>query len=564
MRMKVDRRWKQFLSTLTRLLAMCVYYLGLFAIPSAAPAQSVGNPLAAQTDENTLSGSIGTAAFRFNDHYTTPFGPAYADIWVAQQNFLACRPPVGRAFSYALCYFSGPASGTPVPSDGSSPVNPPLPCILSQDGKSANCTCYEIKTEQYPSLVPYFVNINAILNFDLYLRTIAACGHDGELCGPQSPVSEHMWWNAAPACRSVNTNTVIPTAELVSVFSTVKNSDYDTGARPNSTSCPAGKYAGCMTAPCYHTGKMDNAGNELVECNCPVYDGPFELGQAGVPCDANELPAWQSDRVRLTGGMGGTTQLDPATATEFLTRAGVDPESIQSFIAKFFPATQTQTSSYGKPIGAPQTPDNSAALTELNALIDAALAATPVYVWSAAQNPPNLKEPIDPPTVGCLPDLPGDKACPLYSPITSYPIVKGSPLCQRVCDAYRNDIRQDTNGVPANIQVGYSCDAALCTTLGNGQSAPPPNPLAKANLLQNACGGLTEQSGLRAILALEQIDQCSCCASQVCGCANAVIDINPETQAEIANLNAQQEQLEITPQCQINGTLCGAVPTTTK
>jgi putative Mg2+ transporter-C (MgtC) family protein len=48
------------------------------------------------------------------------------------------------------------------------------------------------------------------------------------------------------------------------------------------------------------------------------------------------------------------------------------------------------------------------------------------------------------------------------------------------------------------------------------------------------------------------------CASQVCGCDNAGSDIDADTQAEIAKLNAQQEQLEITPQCQINGTLCGA------
>jgi len=109
------------------------------------------------------------------------------------------------------------------------------------------------------------------------------------------------------------------------------------------------------------------------------------------------------------------------------------------------------------------------------------------------------------------------------------------------------------------IQVGYSCDATLCTTVGIGQTAPPPvNPLRKTNLLQSACGGLAELSGLRAILALEQIDQCSCCASQVCGCDDAGSDIDADTQAEIAKLNAQQEQLEITPQCQINGTLCGA------
>jgi hypothetical protein len=63
-------------------------------------------------------------------------------------------------------------------------------------------------------------------------------------CSPQAPIREHMWWNGAPVCRAANTNTVIPTAELISVFSTVKNSDYATGEMPNSTSCPAGKYAG--------------------------------------------------------------------------------------------------------------------------------------------------------------------------------------------------------------------------------------------------------------------------------------------------------------------------------
>jgi len=77
--------------------------------------------------------------------------------------------------------------------DGGSPVNPALPCILSPDGKSANCTCYEINTEQYPPYVPYFVSINAILNLNLYLRTIAACGHDGELCSPQAPIRDHTW-----------------------------------------------------------------------------------------------------------------------------------------------------------------------------------------------------------------------------------------------------------------------------------------------------------------------------------------------------------------------------------
>jgi hypothetical protein len=130
-----------------------------------------------------------------------------------------------------------------------------------------------------------------------------------------------------------------------------------------------------------------------------------------------------------------------------------------------------------------------------------------------------------------------------------------------VCNSYRKDIRPGTGAAPGKgIQVPYSCDAALCTTLGIGQTAPlpPPNPLKKASVLQNACGSLANQGGLQSILALEEMDQCSCCASQVCGCANSGADINADTQVEIGKLNAQQEQLEIVPQCQINGTLCGA------
>lgn len=469
-----------------------------------------------------------------------------------------------------------------------------IACILSADGKSASCTCYEIQTEQYPPVVPYFVNINGILNLNLYLRTVAACGHDGELCGTQAPVSDHMWWNPAPVCRAVNTNNVIPTAELVSVFSTVKSSDYATGTTPNTTTCPAGKYAGCMTAPCYRTGKTDSAGNPLVDCKCPVYDGPFELGQAGVPCDANDLtpPAARTVSLGFTAGLPsawptlapqptGTGPLDAATARQTLTAAGVDPGAIENFVATFFPVSQQQPysdfnsrtagmgypsgQSYGDHSNASKPVDSAAAWVQLQALIDARYSsgpgAPPVYVWSAAHNPWQNHQQIDPPADGCLPDVPGQKACPLYSPMTQYPVVPGSPLCQKVCDTYHNGTRQDANGSPTNIQVGYSCDAALCTTLGDGQSSPPPaNPLGKANLLQSACGGLAELSGLRAILALEQMGHCSCCASQVCGCANAGTDIDPDTQAEIAGLNAAQQQLGITPQCQINGTLCGAGP----
>jgi hypothetical protein len=122
--MKVDRWSGQLISTLTRLLMPCVVFLGsLCSDHPAAQAQWGGNPFAGQTGEDATLGSIEATTFRFNDIYTTPFGPAYADIWLAQSDFLACRPPVGRPFSYALCFFSGPEIGTPVPTDGTAPVN---------------------------------------------------------------------------------------------------------------------------------------------------------------------------------------------------------------------------------------------------------------------------------------------------------------------------------------------------------------------------------------------------------------------------------------------------------
>ena len=136
-------------------LAFSLFLAAFLAKPTDGFAQPAGFSAAGQTAEDAFPGSAGPAAFRFNDLYTTPFGPAYADIWLAQQNFLSCRPPVGRAFSYALCYFSGPAVPTPVASSAGPTGNPALPCVLSPDGKSATCTCYEIKTEQYPPVVPY-------------------------------------------------------------------------------------------------------------------------------------------------------------------------------------------------------------------------------------------------------------------------------------------------------------------------------------------------------------------------------------------------------------------------
>ena len=93
-----------------------------------------------------------TKHFRLNTLPTTPYGPAWADILVRPENFLACK-----GASIALCYYSGPG--------------PVTPCTVEEGKGLANCTCYEI-----PSGLPYFVDINAILNLDVYLDTVKTCG----------------------------------------------------------------------------------------------------------------------------------------------------------------------------------------------------------------------------------------------------------------------------------------------------------------------------------------------------------------------------------------------------
>jgi len=106
---------------------------------------------------NILRGVKLSDVFTFNDTKTTILGPAYANIWTFSSNFLACSPPAGRPFSYALCYYSGPDGPT-----GNQDDNPSLPCTLSPDGVVANCTCLEIPTEVASPKIPYFVDINAI------------------------------------------------------------------------------------------------------------------------------------------------------------------------------------------------------------------------------------------------------------------------------------------------------------------------------------------------------------------------------------------------------------------
>jgi hypothetical protein len=55
------------------------------------------------------------------------------------------------------------------------------------------------------------------------------------------------------------------------------------------------------------------------------------------------------------------------------------------------------------------------------------------------------------------------------------------------------------------------------------------------------------------IALVESLANCSCCASQICGCDTP----NDQTNQAVYRLNQEQRDQTIKPQCDINGTLCG-------
>ena len=191
-------------------------------------------------------------SFRLNTLPTTPYGPPWADIIMQQSNLLECK-----GASIALCYYSGPGPTTPCTPDGLG---------------IANCTCYEIPAGQ-----PYLVDINAILNRDVYLKTVAKCGKQGQNCRPSGPLE-------APVCEAINNNSLIPGADLISTFSLYLEkqvvSERDREFFINPTQCQSASYAGCMSAPCKKIGKIDpNTRLPLVQCGCPTYTGPYQVGK---------------------------------------------------------------------------------------------------------------------------------------------------------------------------------------------------------------------------------------------------------------------------------------------
>jgi hypothetical protein len=260
----------------------------------------------------------------------------------------------------------------------------------------------------------------------------------------------------------------MPGADLVSVFSPVMKLDYFAGA----TSCDQERaiYAGCMTAPCYDAGETDAHGRPLVDCSCPLFNGPFEIGQ---------------------GPQQG-----------------------------------------GQPLNCDLGPTN---------------------VWSAAHNP-ITNNPINPmpPEGSCTPDAPPEAGCPLFSDADRAGFDADGAVCKAVCEAY-----QASN--QTGIQLGYTCDSTLCTTLGIGQALPlSATNGERLGLMEQACSGIQNLDGLPLIAEVETLAGCSCCASQLCDCPEA--DVNRQTNDEMVDLNEVQRAVKLVPQCDINGTLCGSAP----
>ena len=359
------------------------------AVPTAtAPAGSTATATPAASCD--LPPPFCGGDFPLNTAMTTQYGPAWADVSLSSSDFLPCFGP------YALCYYAN--------------------CTVSADGKVSDCPCFEW-------FGPNFVVINAILNADSYQATVAQCTADPASC--QVP-------NGAPVCADLNRGDFYANATRVSTFGFYRATVEPIGL----TDCSEepGPYAGCMTAPCTGPPTVTH-GTATIHCDCPNWDGPFQLGKDGLSCD------------------------------------------------------------------------------------DAPMA------WSAAYNPNPPPNACDIVPGGCIPDAPpGQCGCPLYTAATMLPPGSGVD-CNKVCQEYTGCLKSGTS-----IQLGFTCDATLCTS----DDYP---------LVFDACLGL-QACDLSEIFKAEDAAECSCCASQLCNC-----DANSATEQKIYALDAAQRALGETTQC---------------
>lgn len=192
---------------------------------------------------------------------------AWADVTLQASNFLACR--LRTTGPIALCYYSG-VPGAPLDTPG---------CVLSADRKMAQCDCYKISENNPPGATFSYVDINAILNKQVYLETIAVCGKDGAKCLNAANVATSPRTPEAPVCLSIRNKTLFPGADVVSDYTPILSGTKGVSIYQCPTRGTSNIYAGCMTAPCRATGRTDpSTGLPLVSCSCPTYNGPNQVG----------------------------------------------------------------------------------------------------------------------------------------------------------------------------------------------------------------------------------------------------------------------------------------------
>lgn len=234
------------------------------------------------------------APFVKNEFWTTEYGPAAANIVLSPTNFLACS-----SSGYALCYYSGPsaAPASKIPKE----TLPSLPCTVSKDNPNvADCRCYAESGDSY-------VDINSIINTEAYVETVRVCGLNGEKCRNMASEAAGKalallgktvpYLPTAPVCGYLQAGAngvapMAPKAELLSTFSFAKIKSY--GKDQTSCASSSAPYAGCMTAPC--TFERDSSGKPtgFANCQCPIYSGPYQIGQGGASCNAGSGYVWSA------------------------------------------------------------------------------------------------------------------------------------------------------------------------------------------------------------------------------------------------------------------------------
>jgi hypothetical protein len=244
-----------------------------------------------------------------NEFWTTEYGPAAANIVLSPTNFLACS-----STSYALCYYSGP-DAAPKKKRGVGAL-PALPCNLSDsDPNIADCRCYAESGTSY-------VDIHSIRNTEAYVETIRVCGLNGEKC--RNLVSEELPGRVsavtggtppalptAPVCSYLQADSsgkapMAPDAELVSTFSFARVKSY--GIEPMDCTSSAAPYAGCMTASCTFERDAKGKPTGFATCRCPIYTGPYQLGQSGVSCNAGDGNVWSAAYTPPSTGSGRSAE----------------------------------------------------------------------------------------------------------------------------------------------------------------------------------------------------------------------------------------------------------------